>query len=275
MRRLGLVAGFLLLVGLLAACQLTITYSPPPTYTSIPAQATSSSSPTASDNLAGHETVDYRVSMAAVSDPLFHAEADGPVTILVMDSGGRPLVSSSSSAYFGSGTSQLSVASAAAGSTVKPSHITVSDTCTGPCALVPASDNYYYVEVTNTSSSSTNVDLYFYGAVYADEYETANNSRTGTNATLGNSGGDSGAIETVGDVDYWYIGYSGTWDFSATSSTIDPVVYVLDTNGNRRYGPYYGGDTVPAFAGWYYQVVSANGYAGVAGQSNYSFSNFQ
>lgn len=275
MRRLGLVAGFLLLAGVLAACQLTITYSPPPTYTSIPANATAPSNPTATDTLAGHETVDYRVSMAAISDPLFHAEADGPVTVLVMDSGGRPLVSSSSSAYFQSGTSALSVSSAGSPPAVTPSTVTVSDTCTGPCALVRASDSYYYVEVTNTSSTSANVDLYFYGAIYGDEYETANNSLSGTNASLGNSGGDSGAIETIGDVDYWYIGYSGTWDFSATSSTIDPVVYVLDANGNRRYGPYYGGDTVPAYAGWYYQVLSSSGYAGVAGKSSYSFSNFQ
>lgn len=274
MRRLTLVAALLLLVGVLAACQVTITYSPPSSYTNVPADATVPSGPTATYTLAGHETADYRVSMSAVSDALFHAEADGSVTILVMDSSGRPLVSSSSSSYFRSGTSALSLAATNSAGGLTTSGITVTDTCTGPCAQVPVSSSYYYVEVTNTSSSSTSVDLFFYGTPYGDEYETSNDNWSTTSAAL-NSTGDSGAIETIGDVDYWKVNQSGTWDFSATSSTIDPVVYIVDGSGNRRYGPYYSGDTIQAFAGWYYEVVSSSGYAGISDFSSYAFSNFQ
>lgn len=276
MRRLGLVGAVLLLVGALAACQITITYSPPTSYTTIPAQGSPSSTPTATDTLAGHETVDYRVSMAAVTDALFHAEADGPVTILIMDSGGRPLVSSSTSAFFQSGLSALSVASLSGSGSGSPrtSAITFTDTCSGPCAQVAVSDSYYYVEVTNTSASSASVDLYFYGAPYGDQFETSNNSWTTTTATL-NTTGNNGAIETIGDVDYWYVSVSGTWDFSATSSSIKPAVYIVDSSGNRRYGPYFSGDTIQAYAGWYYEVVSYNGYAGISQYSSYSFSNFQ
>ncbi len=276
MKRLGLVAALLLIVGGLGACTVTISYSPPPSATPVTADASYQGSPNYSDTLAPYETVDYRVSMSNVTTALLHAEADGPVTLLVMDSSGRPIISSASSAFFASGTSALSLASVGASGGLGRAAISTTESCAGPCGLVRVADSRYYLEVTNTTGSTAGVDLYVFGTTYGDVYETRNNSRLGTTAVLSSAtGSDSGALETIGDVDYWYIADSGSWDFNAASAAIDPAVYIVDGNGNQRGGPYYAGDTIPAYAGWYYEVVSASGYAGVSDQSEYFFTNFQ
>jgi hypothetical protein len=276
MRRFGAIAAVLLLAGVLGGCTITFTYSPPTTYTNLPADGSAPASPTDTVSLSGQETVDYRVSMSAVSTDLFHAEADGPVTILVMDSGGQPIASSNNSTYFvgGLGATSLSVRPASSG--LAASSVVPSDVCNGPCVLTPAQDAYYYVEVTNTSSSTVSVDLYFYGTTYGDSYEPGNDSRTGTPAQLtASSTSEGGAIETVGDVDYWKTIDSGSWQFDAANSAFDMEVYILDSQGNLRYGPYYSGQRIPAYGGWYYKVVSGNQRAGVAGKSAYYFSNYQ
>lgn len=281
MKRFGAIAAILLLAGVLGACTITVTYTPPKTYTDIPADASAPASATRTISLAGNETVDFRVSMSSVTTALFHAEADGdqPVTILVMDGGGQPLASSATSAYFvgGLGATSLALAGGSAGGGgLATSSVVPSDVCNGPCVLVPAQDSYYYVEVTNTSSSSASVDLYFYGTTYGDSNETGNDNRVGTPAQLtASSGSDGGAIETVGDVDYWKTVDSGSWQFDTANSTFDIAVYILDTQGNERYGPYHAGDRIPAYGGWYYEVTSANNRAGIAGNSAYYFSNYQ
>ena len=279
MRRFGLFAALLLLAGVLAACTITVTFSPPTTYTSVTADGSAPSNPTDTISLAGNETVDYRVSMSAISTDLFHAEADGPVTIVVEYSTGEPIASSNNSTYFvgGLGATSLSVGTAApASSGPAPSSVVPSDVCNGPCVLTPAKDAYYYVEVTNTSSSSASVDLWFYGTTYGDSYEPGNDVRTSTPAQLtASSSSEGGAIETVGDVDYWKTVDSGSWQFDAANSAFNMEVYILDAQGNQRYGPYTSGQRLPAYSGWYYEVVSGNQRAGVAGKSAYYFSNYQ
>lgn len=276
MRTLRLLPALLLVVGGLAACTITVTYTPPPVYTNITADATAPGNPTGTVSVAANATVDFRVSMSQVSAALFHAEAVGnqPVTVLVMDSNGQPLASSASSTYFvgGLGAASLALPSAQ----VAPAAIATSDVCNGPCVLVPAQSAYYYVEIRNTASSSATVNLWFYGTPYGDAYETGNNSRTGTPATLtSTTGSESGAIETVGDVDYWKTVDSGSWQFDTANNGYDITVYILDTNGQVRDGPYHNGDRIPAYGGWTYEIYSGLNRAGIAAKSAYYFSAFQ
>jgi len=276
MRRFGLFAALLLLAGVLAACTITVTYTPPPSATTVTATgSTLTAHPPAVDSVsvAAGETVYYKVSVPSSirsGYPLFYAELSQNLNLELMDSGGQPIASAHNSAYFSSGTAGLQSVAAAS---VAPQGITATLTCNGSCVIVPMTASVYYVAITNESSSSVSVDLYAYGSDYADDQEPGNNTMS-TGATLGGNTSYQGALETIGDVDYWYTSSSGYWTFTAPSPDITIVAETVDANGSVIGGPYYSGDRVHVYGGLYVDVHALGGRAGVADASQYTFDQF-
>jgi len=280
MRRLGLVAALLLLVGVLAACQITITYSPPTSYkTVIAVGSTFTTHPGALDTVSipSGSTVYYRIDTSGVSGsyPLLYVELSQPINLELEDSGGTPIASAHNQYYFAGGSYGL----ASLGSTsLSPLDITASLTCNGSCVIVKLNtSSTYFAALTNNTGASATVNLYAYGSQYDDSFEPQNNvqqTSTGASLTTGSGVTHDGALETLNDVDYWYAPATGNWDFSAPSPDITIVACAVDNTGSCVNGPYYDGGTVPVIGGLNVKVYAQNDRAGVASASQYGFSNF-
>ena len=168
------------------------------------------------------------VPQEVVDAGLLYVELDRLVDLEVMTSGwGTVTFSSSSFDYFGSGTQGLS----------------------------PTGAGTVYVRVTNRGPVA-NVSLFAYGDQHMDEYEPENDE-TATAPTFGAIDSDSGAIETVGDVDYWYFPDGGTVSFDVVDEGIGVEADIVDAGGQvvqDSGGPYHDGEEVLLFAGEYLRV---------------------
>lgn len=183
---------------------------------------------------------------------LLYVELDREVDLEVMTGAyGTVNYSSSSLAYFGSGSEGLGTAAAAG---LGPQAVTLSVTCRGSCVILElAAGGTFYVRVTNPGPS-TNVSLYVYGDDYGDEYEPENDTLQGAPTF---QFFDSGAIETVGDVDYWYFEAPTTVTFDTNDLAIPLEAWILDAAGNLvgdGPGPYLPGDQITLFANEYLRV---------------------
>lgn len=279
MRRLGLVAGLLLLVGGLAACKITITYSPPTDYTSVVANSSGSitTRPPALDTVTipSHQTVYYQIDTTGITSyPLLYVELDQSINLELQDAGGVPISSAHNNLYFaGEGLGLASLA----GASVSPLDITAPFSCAGSCVIKKRTSSTYYAALTNNTSASVTVNFYAYGSTYDDSEEPQNNDPSTTLAqlTTGTSTHD-GALETLGDVDYWYVPLSagGYWNFTATSTAIDIAACPVNTADNCTSGPFYDGQTIHVVGGDYVKVYATNGRAGVADASQYTFGSY-
>lgn len=148
------------------------------------------------------------VSGAAASSDLLYLEVDTEnAAIIVYNTGGTALASSTTADRF--------VAGGGAAARFSTSAIGVAIECRGSCVIFEATSASYYVEIVNETGSSLNYQFYAYGDEYVDEYEPSNDVPAGAPDL---SSSDSGAIETLGDVDYFYVTSSGTLTFTSTSS---------------------------------------------------------
>src|SRR5690606_31696239 len=114
------------------------------------------------------------------------------------------------------------------------------------------------------------IGLYAYGSSFMDRTETANDA-TGSAPVLTDT--DSGAIETIGDTDYWQLAYGGTVAFDAAGGGITLEAEIVDAAGNpdpASGGPYLSGATFPVREGEYLRVRTRNsGEAAAAANSAY------
>lgn len=196
---------------------------------------------------------------------LLYVELDREVDLEVMTGAyGTVNYSSSSLAYFGSGSEGLGTAAAAG---LGPQAVTLSVTCRGSCVILElAAGGTFYVRVTNPGPS-TNVSLYVYGDDYGDEYEPENDTLQGAPTF---QFFDSGAIETVGDVDLWLVPFTGQVAFDTVSGGPALQAHVLNPLGDVVAGPYAPGTTFEVFAGEFVRVRAADpNRAAVAGRSTY------
>lgn len=195
------------------------------------------------------------VPQEVVDAGLLYVELDRLVDLEVMTSGwGTVTFSSSSFDYFGSGTQGLSPTGAGAPA---PQSIVSTVTCDGSCVLLePANAGTVYVRVTNRGPVA-NVSLFAYGDQHGDPNEPANDSLA--TATPFNGLTDEGAIETVGDVDYWHFEEGNFVTFDLTVEGIPLEAWIVDGNGDPvedGAGPYHGGEDIQLFAGEYLRVWS-------------------
>jgi hypothetical protein len=277
MRRLGLVAALVVIVAALGACSITITYSPPANYTPVTAtSSTFTTQPPVRDTVTvgAGQTVYYQINVPSnirSTYPLLYVELSQNVNLELEDAGGVPIASAHNYYYFTSGTAGLQSVGTAS---LKPSDIVSLVGCKGSCVIVPDSASVYYAAITNTSGTSTSVDVYAYGSAYTDSFEPQNDSPSTTSATLSAGSSYSGDLETLGDNDYWYANQSGYWSFTAGSANITIAACTVDNSDQCVFGPTYDGGRVRVLGGSYVKVWATNGRAGAADQSQYTFSSF-
>lgn len=96
-----------------------------------------------------------------------------------------------------------------------PASISVNWRCDGPCVAEAYRSGVVEMRVTNRSSSARTVDVLAYGAVEADENEPNDSEANATVVSLSARGdGASGAIERIGDVDYFRFQCGSGWPAS-------------------------------------------------------------
>ena len=277
MRRLGLVAALVVIVAALGACSITITYSPPTSYTPVTATgSTLTTHPNAVDTvtIGQNQTVYYQINVPSnirSTYPLLYVELSNDVNLELQDAGGVPIASSHSYTYFASGTAALQSVGVAS---LQPADLAPGISCQGSCVIVPDTASVYYAAITNNSASSATIDVFAYGSAYADSFEPQNDSPSSTPANLGSASSYSGALETLGDHDYWYANQSGSWSFTAGSTSIDIAACTVDNSDQCVFGPSYDGGRVRVVGGNFVKVWATNGRAGAADQSKYTFGSY-
>ena len=132
---------------------------------------------------------------------------DGNVRLESFEAGDLVGVSESRDLFAASTTALVAPAD-----TLDPSSVSVNWRCMGPCVAERYRSGVVELRVTNRSSSARTVDVYAYGAVEADDNEPNDNEANATVVTLTAAGdGTSGAIERIGDVDYFRFQCGSGW----------------------------------------------------------------
>ncbi len=140
--------------------------------------------------------------------------------------------------------------------------------CVGPCVVRDSQAGTYYVEVKNVSTVSAQANIFGFTRALADNTENANDSVASAVAL---ATFDSGAIETLGDVDYYRVTRAGPLTFSSTSA-VDIIATALDAAGTS-IGTFTRGTPLFVPLNTFIEVKSATGNrAGPGADSQYSLS---
>lgn len=275
MRRLRLIALLLPLVGLLAACTITVQLPFPVTPTPVNANNPSgNASSVASFQLSPGASAYYEIDISSTqqtSYDVLQVELDQNLNLTLYGPSGNTISSSSSPDYFASSTLGLSSLGLAA-TTPSPQAITVNRTCSGSCIIQSLGSKTYYVRVENQTSSSATINLYAFVRYYDDSTEPGNNSRSGATYLQFGSSGDSGALETLGDQDYWQMATNGTFYFDASSATTTNIQPRADlyTSSGTFIMTLQPGDNTTVSTGDLVRVYALNNNrAGVSSASAY------
>lgn len=278
MRRLGLLAALLLIVGGLAACSVTVVFPVTPTPVSA-RNPSGSTSPVATPTLAPggvrYYEIDVTPSQVATYD-ILQVELDQNLNLTLYGPDESTISSSSSPDYFASGT--LGLASLAPSSGVAPQSITTSRTCAGSCVLQPLDQGpysgagTYYIKVENQTGTSQSVSIDAFVRPYDDSGEPQNNQPGGAMTLNFGSSGDTGAIETLGDQDWWYMNATATLTFQPNlPDYVRERADVYDSSGTTLLYTMLPGDTYNVQQGELVRVHALyNDRAGVSGSSGYT-----
>ncbi len=215
-----------------------------------------------SDTLAGGGSIVYEIDVSGIAgDDLIYIEVDGDLDLKAYSVSGALLASSSSPDYFASGSGGLLLAPSTQG-------ISVVVGCRGPCVIRETSSTTLYAELINNGAASRGYDFYAFADDYSDTGDPGNDSSGGA-TTLNTS--EQGAIETLGDVDYFDIGADGTLSLSvpAAGNPVDVEADVYDA-GNNLIATLTDGDAVGVFDGESVRVRSDDSRAGASEVSRYT-----
>ncbi|MFA5550572.1 MAG: hypothetical protein WDA03_03045 [Trueperaceae bacterium] len=205
----------------------------------------------------------------ATGQPLVYIELNRDLRLEVLNASRTRIASSSSASFFGAGSAGLTAVDGA--SLLEPQGITTNVTCDGSCVILRrGSHTHVFARITNNSGSSVNVNLFAFGDVLMDDTEPQNDARN-TAPTLNVNAITSGAIETLGDQDWWVANANAFMIFDAPNTALGLTLYVF--NGNvQEEGPITNGQTFDVFAGEHVLVVSEADRAGPSGTSTYFIS---
>ena len=218
MKRIALIVAGLGTSLVLAACGGgTVTPPPPPT----PDEEISLGANRSHDYEAGESRL-YYVNAGLGSD-LIHVELDRDVMLEVANESYLLEFTSSSRDFFGRGTAGLGPA--ALGATA----ITEERDCNGSCIIFrPFGD--FVVQVTNDSGAAAQIELNVFGTSFRDSTEPFNFD-TVAPPFIPAGGFDKGAIETVGDEDYWEVPSTAQVIFSPQAFPTE--AHVLNSAGQQ------------------------------------------
>lgn len=269
---LGAIAVAMVLTG----CTITVSVPfPPPDAdpTSISAVVSESATSAGDFSFQSGETRWFEVNLTDTAQNqeafFFELNTATSVELTLFSSGGAALASTTQAEAFFAGTTGLAAESVAADG-VSRAAVTAADICAGACVIRNASSATFYARVTNTGSARS-ITVYAYARNYYDSEETANDSEANA-VPLAVGSSDSGAIERIGDVDYWEIQNDGDLTFSEYSGAPEIERRVLVIFGSGTEGPYTEADSpITVFAGDIVAVYEAgNDAAGPAGFSGYT-----
>jgi hypothetical protein len=221
---------------------------------------TDGNAPVDSRTLAGGQSVVYAVRVSGSAGPLAYFEVDSNLAMRVYGPTGAPYASSSSASYFESG---FGAASTALGE-VEAQGITVLRECRGSCVIRPARNETVYVELTNTRSSSVSYRFYAYTADYMDDNEPRNGTADGA---VSFDRVESGALETLGDRDYFRVERGGRLFFDAPNRDIDAQAEIIA--GQRVIATLRHGRQFDVEVGDLIRVSSSTNRAGPSAESVY------
>lgn len=262
----------------LSACDITVRPAPPPPDPNESVTVgTSPGSAVTSKTLASGASWLYQVTVPSAvrsSSDVVYLELNQNLDMRVRGAGRNMLYSSSSDQYFGRGVAGIATAAITGMSDLDAQAINVATECRGSCVIFqPGDQNTYFLEVTNPRSSSVTYDLFAFGDDFQDEFEPRNNSRADAAVlSVGPTFSDNGALETIGDVDFWYMNANGSVAFEAAESALG-IRAELQTSGGSLIGTYQRGDTINVNAGQYLRIYSSTDRAAAAGVSVYYLSN--
>ena len=238
----------------------------PPGFIEVSA-STNSATAVHSRAYAAGESFEYRLSLPSSvrTAAVLYVELDQAAGLeLRSGTGLSAIASSSSAASFRSGAGSFSTSDqlSAAG-------VTVAADCRGSCVIIKPGSSSYRVIVTNLGGSRT-ISLYAFGDDFMDEFEPQNDA-TVSAPVLTTS--DQGAIETIGDTDFWQLAYDGTVAFDTATPGITLEAEIVDASGApvpNSGGPYPGGSSLTVFGGEFVRVWARDAnQAAVAARSMY------
>lgn len=272
-RRLYSAAALLVLALLVASCRPAEVIAPPED--SIPVQATADPSAVVRTVTipANDEVVfDLIVPSGLVgANDVFYVEidADLPLELRRSSNYGVLVASSTSAAFFASGSGALSAAATLVGGDLEPTGIGVSRVCAGACVIRPVVEKLH-ARVRNDGGSSREVDLYFFVDVFQDDTETANDSRASAPSL---DTDDQGAIELIGDTDFWQAPSRRDVQLTQGASALPVRAVVVDQNGVAVSDIYRSGDVFEVCEGQYVRVsADISNRAAAPGRSTYTLS---
>lgn len=199
--------------------------------------------------------------------PLLYIELDRDIDLVVSDASSTTLAVARSASYFARNFGLLTA------SLVEP-QIVVPSNCRGSCVILDqGTSSLYWAEITNNTGETITVSLYAFGDLHADENEPHNDS-------IGQNTPDfdvlvdyeSGAIETLGDVDYWRVLGSGYFSFTVPNPEISLVLTVVNSDYTTAPsgGPFTTGAEVFVEAGEFLEIrAEFNDHAAVSANSTY------
>jgi len=233
----------------------------------VTAQETTSPSALLSASVGAGASRTYRVNVTGGRD-LLYAEAVGSgLRVRLLTLGGSTLAVSDTPDYFTGGPSRgAAVAEATA---LTPAAIAVQYSCVGPCAAVRPSAGAYLVEVQNLTSGAKSFDFYAYtfDANDLNDRGAASNDSSATATVIPGVGTYSGAIEWLGDEDWFrYTGPDRVLEFSVLDTTLG---LRLTFDGGFTIEGTLGGLTTNLFNGDRFRVYAGSNRAGPSATSGY------
>lgn len=220
------------------------------------------------DELIVGQTDYFVVDGASVADDLLVVELDQDLRLERTTVTGATVMAVSNSADF-FGAQEVTTEG---NNALDPSAIGVDPApCRGSCIVLPATDDPYYFQVSGALLPTT-YSVYVYGADFVDINEPGNDAQlTAAPYYLGEE--DVGAIETLGDVDWWTVTgldpAGEPMEFLATGE-LDLELYVVDVAG--EHGPFASGTVVDLLPSDFLRVESASERAARGAAGYYYFS---
>lgn len=267
--------GAALVALLLASCQIVVEPGPPwPPANAIDISLDTDANAQQPRSLGTNQAAVYRLGNPGGGPGVIYVELDnGPtaVDLEVINAGGQRLFSSSSRFRFGSGLTGLG---AAATADLDAQAIVTSINCRGACVLIPASqfNTNLFAKVTNRSGSTQSVGVFYFRDDFRDTGEPDNDF---TDAPFLDSSEDFGAIETVGDQDYFNVLEPGNVTFGYINPNPDnlPIRAEIRDATQALVATLQPGQSFQLVAGDRIRVVAANpAMAGVSASSGYRLS---
>ena len=155
--------------------------------------------------------IDLSAELAATGEALV-IELGQNLRLAVHDENRLPYASSTSPAFFAAG---LDAFSALGPSELGAQGIGVARACRGACVIREAAPGTSYVRVSNPANTAQAFTLYAYVGGFDDGGEDANDAR---DTAVALEGSDQGAIETIGDQDYYRVSQAGALGFASGSA---------------------------------------------------------